>query len=519
MKKIKLTDDEIRYNHNHDSKGRFSSGGGGGGGGSRFDEDEEEPAGFSDRLEEYVGGGYGLQDILTEEDKDFIRDNMETIKTPMFRVEDSRFTAAKLNDVGQRFSFEGDLRSFTRDKKVTDSMLDENSDDYAFISDPVIFKTVGAAEQFDMSEYTKNYSISDQKESLAGGTWKLVGKEKSGNIPVYLIQQTNPYSTINGRRQMKKKLEQRAYTFNINAEETETGNVITGRPIVYGSRTNIGLFDEVIEVGALDKADLKDVRFLVNHDTSKIPLARSRRNNGNSTMQLIVDERGMSIRVSLDTENNAEARALYSAVQRGDISGMSFMFGVDDEEWENLNSDHPTRHVRSINSVVEVSAVTFPAYESTEINARSKGTLKEARAAINKAKRSQENEKIDELELEKLKTKTLELRFNHYHDSHGKFASGGSGGSGKYFPSKKDKNKDGETKKSSEGNSKPKGKEVSLNKLSTGDAVTFESDDFDGKTKMKATITEVHDDYAIAKTSDGTSLWIDEDTKYQFKYA
>ena len=78
----------------------------------------------------------------------------------------------------------------------------------------------------------------------------------------------------------KKELEQRSYSFEVRAEETERGKVITGRPIVYNSRTDIGPFDEIIESGALDNADLTDVRFLVNHDLSRIPLARSRRNNG-----------------------------------------------------------------------------------------------------------------------------------------------------------------------------------------------------------------------------------------------
>ena len=88
----------------------------------------------------------------------------------------------------------------------------------------------------------------------------------------------------------KKKLETRAYNFDVLAEQDEEkGSIITGRPIVYDSVTDLGWFDEVIERGALDKADLTDVRFLVNHDLSKIPLARSRRNNGNSTMQLTVD--------------------------------------------------------------------------------------------------------------------------------------------------------------------------------------------------------------------------------------
>lgn len=204
----------------------------------------------------------------------------------------------------------------------------------------------------------------------------------------------------------KKPLEQRSYSFEVRAESGEKGNIITGRPIVYESKTDLGWFDEVIERGALDGADLTDVRFLVNHDISKIPLARSRRNNGNSTMQLSPDYEGMAIEVQLDTENNSEAKSLYSAVQRGDITGMSFMFSVDDEEWTELESDHPTRHVRKIGSVVEVSAVTFPAYESTEINARSKEALESARLALEKAKeeRGQSVETdLNELELEKAK--------------------------------------------------------------------------------------------------------------------
>ena len=205
-----------------------------------------------------------------------------------------------------------------------------------------------------------------------------------------------------------KPLEQRSYNFEVRAEETEAGNIITGRPVVYNSRTDIGLFDAIIESGALNNTDLTDVRFLVNHDTNKIPLARSRRNNGNSTMQLTTDNDGMGIRVTLDTENNSEARALYSAVQRGDISGMSFMFCVRDEEWENLDSDHPTRHIKDISTIVEVSAVTFPAYESTEINARSKEALDNARSAVDTARQQREQSvDTDELELLKEKTKIL----------------------------------------------------------------------------------------------------------------
>lgn len=207
----------------------------------------------------------------------------------------------------------------------------------------------------------------------------------------------------------KKPLERREYTFEVRAEQDEEqGAIITGRPIVYNSRTDLGWFDEIIEAGALDKADLTDVRFLVNHDTSRIPLARSRRNNGNSTMMLTVDSEGMEIKVNLDTENNSEARALYSAVERNDITGMSFMFSVRDEKWEDVDSEHPTRRITQIGTVVEVSAVTFPAYQSTEIYARSKEAVETALNTLEsvrqqRAKSLESDTKCDELELAKAK--------------------------------------------------------------------------------------------------------------------
>ncbi len=207
---------------------------------------------------------------------------------------------------------------------------------------------------------------------------------------------------------METKTLQRAFSFEMRAENNDQhGDFITGRPIVYDSMTDLGWFDEIIEKGALDGTDLKDVRFLVNHDTSMIPLARSRNNTENSTMQMEIDDKGMSIRVDLDTESNTEAKNLYSAIKRGDISGMSFMFSIDDEEWENLQSDHPTRHIRKIGRVLEVSAVTFPAYEATEISARDKEALDSAKATLESV-RSKELESL-RADLELAKAKALAL--------------------------------------------------------------------------------------------------------------
>lgn len=192
----------------------------------------------------------------------------------------------------------------------------------------------------------------------------------------------------------------RAFDFEVRAEETERGKVLTGQPIVYDERTNLGWYDEIIDNGALAETDLRDVRFLVNHNTDMIPLARSRNNNANSTMQMeVIDGKGMSIRVDLDTENNAEAKSLYSAVERGDISGMSFMFITDGDSWEDVDTDHPTRHVRSIKKVLEVSAVTFPAYEATSIQARGLSD------ALDSARESLDSERAKRAEIERKKQK------------------------------------------------------------------------------------------------------------------
>lgn len=185
------------------------------------------------------------------------------------------------------------------------------------------------------------------------------------------------------------QIERREFLFDVQPDGQD--GHITGRPIVYGAPTLIGgMFNEVFEPGALNGADLRDVPLLVGHNQSSIPVARSRRNNGNSTMTLMVGPEGLDIDASLDVEGNPTARELYSAVKRQDISGMSAAFTVEDEEWTELESPMPTRHIRKVSRVYEVSAVTFPAYEQTSIVARSAAeALESAKAALEKAKNDQ----------------------------------------------------------------------------------------------------------------------------------
>ena len=210
----------------------------------------------------------------------------------------------------------------------------------------------------------------------------------------------------------KKELIRRGFIAEVR-ESAEVPGLIEGRPIVFGSQTDIGgYFGEIIDEGALDESDLSDVRFCKNHDTSNV-YARFKRGRENNTMNLAVNRDGLDISAQLDTENNPLASTLYSEVKRGDISGMSFMFTIEDEEWKALDTDYPIRHIKKIGTVIEVSAVTFPAYEATQISARDKETVEAARNAVETAKERQNDEEAEAeqkaaaLELEKLKANIL----------------------------------------------------------------------------------------------------------------
>lgn len=151
------------------------------------------------------------------------------------------------------------------------------------------------------------------------------------------------------------------------ADPAGTGRLIlTGRPIVYDQPTTIkapfGEYIEVIKRGALDGADLSDIRLLYNHDMNKVPLARTPK-----TMSFQVDSAGLTMRAVLpDTE---EARSIHTAVARQDITGMSFAFKVP-EGGSQFDAKTNTRTISKIEKVYEFSITPFPAYPQTSVEAR-----------------------------------------------------------------------------------------------------------------------------------------------------
>ena len=160
---------------------------------------------------------------------------------------------------------------------------------------------------------------------------------------------------------------------DLKAERRDSGTaepqeelVLYGMPIVFDTPTVIndksGTYTEIIKRGALDGAALSDSRLLYNHDLSKIPLARTPK-----TMKLNITNEGVEMRAVL--ADTADAKSVYTAVERGDLSGMSFAFKVPPGGFTYDRATN-TRTINRIEKIYEVSVVPFPAYPQTSVEAR-----------------------------------------------------------------------------------------------------------------------------------------------------
>ena len=197
----------------------------------------------------------------------------------------------------------------------------------------------------------------------------------------------------------------------LRTEQEENAEVayIEGYPIVFNQETDMGEWREVIDPATVsDEKMLRDVALMVGHDFGSIPLAHSRRNNGNGTMQLTAADEGVFMRAALDVKNNPKAAEAYSAVKRGDLTGMSFAFTVNEERWEDLDTDKPLRRITGFGRIFECSLVAFPAYPGTSVQAASEGeALESVRASLESARKQMEEERDQEAETER-RTAVLE---------------------------------------------------------------------------------------------------------------
>lgn len=158
--------------------------------------------------------------------------------------------------------------------------------------------------------------------------------------------------------------EVRSFDFSMTAEAE--ARKMTGHAAVFGEPADIGgWFREQIEPGAF-KASIKkdDVRALWNHNDDYV-LGR----NKSGTLKLSEDETGL--KVTIDPPDTQVARDLAVSIGRGDVSQMSFAFQVQEEEW--IRGEGKELDLRKIKKVrlFDVSPVTFPAYDGTDIAMRS----------------------------------------------------------------------------------------------------------------------------------------------------
>jgi HK97 family phage prohead protease len=142
--------------------------------------------------------------------------------------------------------------------------------------------------------------------------------------------------------------------------------IVEGYPITYDTYAEMGQFVETIQRGAAsENIENDDVYVVFNHNMNE-PLARKK----NGTLTLTEDENG--VKMKADFSKTKRAREVYEEIKSGLIDKMSFAFTVRDDgvEWEKREGVL-TRVIKKFEKLYEVSPVLFPAYEATELYARS----------------------------------------------------------------------------------------------------------------------------------------------------
>jgi len=148
--------------------------------------------------------------------------------------------------------------------------------------------------------------------------------------------------------------------FRIKKEEGKLPK-IEGYAAIFNSKTEIGWFTESIAPGAFAESIARpdDVRALFNHDANQV-LGRTKA----GTLELREDEKGLFCVIT--PPETQLGRDLVVSIERGDISQMSFGFYLEVEESQ-AEKDKKPHFVIKKARLFDISPVTFPAYEATEV--------------------------------------------------------------------------------------------------------------------------------------------------------
>lgn len=182
--------------------------------------------------------------------------------------------------------------------------------------------------------------------------------------------------------------------------------IVEGYALRFNTLSNdLGGFVETISPEALKEADLSDVRCLIDHDSSKV-LGRTT----SETLELNVDGEGLYFRTKLP--NTTYAKDLYENIRLGNINQCSFGFILSEDDGDSFEKREDglfKRTIRKIKSLFDVSIVTYPAYNDTDVAPalRSIEAIKESEQEEVRKAQQEEQRKLDlakvQIELLKLK--------------------------------------------------------------------------------------------------------------------
>ena len=147
--------------------------------------------------------------------------------------------------------------------------------------------------------------------------------------------------------------------------------------------------DEQVDPSAFDNCDMRDVIFQYDHE------GRVFARTSNDTLQITPDSHGLQVNAYLG--GTEIGRNLFEEIKGGYTSKMSFGFHVKADEYKEEELDGKTiytRTIKAIDKLYDVSAVSLPANDGTEISARS---LKDGEIAKLVTERSQRAQAIEEL--------------------------------------------------------------------------------------------------------------------------
>lgn len=168
---------------------------------------------------------------------------------------------------------------------------------------------------------------------------------------------------------------------SVNEEEM----IVEGYAVVFDKQTDMGWYKEIIDRNAFQECDMSDCVLKYNHESSFLILARTR----NKSLELSVDNIGLKIRAKLiDTTTNQD---VYKMIKEGLLDKMSFAFRVKEAKWD-YESD--TRTITKFEKLYDVSVVDFPAYDDTDIFARSKEDFEEEKRKYKELKITKEKLKL-----------------------------------------------------------------------------------------------------------------------------